>query len=81
MTNPLRTPDDYELFVYTLAEQFPTIRRSTVLFVRYGATLARVAGEIAFAQRGAAGSSRRRFTRSERSLVWASFSTTFGAAA
>ena len=49
MTNPLRTPDDYELFVYTLTEQFPAIQRSTVLFVRYGATLARVAGEITFA--------------------------------
>ncbi len=48
MTNPLRTPEDYELFVYTLAEQFPAIRRSTLIFVRYGATLARVAGEIYF---------------------------------
>ncbi len=48
MTNPLRTPEDYELFIYTLAEQFPAIRRSTLIFVRYGATLARVAGEIYF---------------------------------
>jgi hypothetical protein len=46
--NPLRTPEDYELFIYTLAEQFPAIRRSTLLFVRYGATLARVAGELYF---------------------------------
>ena len=46
MTNPLRTPEDYELFVYTLAEQFPAIRRSTLIFVRYGATLARVADEL-----------------------------------
>lgn len=48
MTNPLRTPDDYELFIYTLAEQFRVIRRSTLIFVRYGSTLARVAGEIYF---------------------------------
>ena len=31
MSNPLRTPEDYELFLYTLAEQFPFIRRSTLL--------------------------------------------------
>lgn len=48
MNNPLRTPEDYELFIYTLAEQFPSIRRSMVTFVRLGATLARVAGELQF---------------------------------
>ncbi len=48
MTNPLRTPEDYELFIYTLVAQFPTIRRSTVTFVRLGASLARVAGELHF---------------------------------
>jgi hypothetical protein len=46
--NPLRTPEDYELFLYTLTEQFPAVRRSTVTFVRLGATLARVAGELHF---------------------------------
>jgi len=46
MNNPLRTPEDYELFLYTLTEQFPSVRRSTVTFVRLGATLARVAGEL-----------------------------------
>ena len=39
MSNPLRTPADYELFLYTLAEQFPVVRRSTVTLVRRGATL------------------------------------------
>src|SRR3990172_3673614 len=29
MSNPFRTPEDYELFLYTLTEQFPSIRRST----------------------------------------------------
>jgi len=48
MNNPLRTPEDYELFLYTLADQFPSIRCSTVTFVRRGASLARVAGELYF---------------------------------
>jgi hypothetical protein len=50
MSNPLRTPEDYELFLYTLTEQFPSIRRSTVTFARLGASLARVAGELYFDQ-------------------------------
>ena len=29
MSNPLRTPEDYELFLYTLTERFPSVRRST----------------------------------------------------
>ena len=49
MINPLRTAEDYELFIYTLTEQFPSIRHSTVTFVRRGRTLARVAGELFFA--------------------------------
>jgi integrase len=48
MSNPLRTPDDYELFVYMLTEQYPSERQSTVAFVRLGATLARVSGELRF---------------------------------
>lgn len=48
MTNSLRTPADYELFLYTLTTQFPSVRRSTVTFVRLGASLARVAGELYF---------------------------------
>jgi hypothetical protein len=50
MNHPLRTPEDYELFLYTLPDQFPSIRWSTVTFVRRGATLARVAGELHFDQ-------------------------------
>jgi len=46
--NPLRTPKDYELFLYTLSEHFPSIRHSTMTFVRKGASLARVAGELIF---------------------------------
>jgi hypothetical protein len=48
MSNPLRTLEDYELFLYTLAEQFPSVRRSTLILIRRGATLARVAGELYF---------------------------------
>ncbi len=48
MNNPLRTPDDYELFLYTLIDRFSSVRRAMVTFVRLGATLARVAGELQF---------------------------------
>lgn len=44
-----RTPEDYELFIYTLPEQFPSIVHSTVTFIRRGTSLARVTGEIVFA--------------------------------
>ena len=46
--NPLRTPEDYELFLYTLPDQFPALRRSTLTFVRRGVSLARVAGVLHF---------------------------------
>jgi hypothetical protein len=48
MSDPLRTLEDYELFLYTLPERFKSIRRSTVTLVRRGASLARVSGEIHF---------------------------------
>jgi len=48
MNNPLRTPEDYELFIYSLAKNFPSIQRSTLTFIRKGASLARVAGELYF---------------------------------
>jgi hypothetical protein len=50
MTNPLRSDQDYELFIYTLAERFPAVHHTTLTFVRRGAGLARVAGEIHFAR-------------------------------
>lgn len=46
MNGSLRSLEDYELFLYTLTERFPCIRRSTVALVRRGASLARVAGEL-----------------------------------
>lgn len=48
MTDPLRTPEDYELFLYSLPEHFPSVHRSTLTFVRRGHSLARVSGEVHF---------------------------------
>lgn len=48
MTDPFRTPEDYELFLYTLTDRFPSILRSTLAFVRRGHSLARVSGELYF---------------------------------
>ena len=48
MSQPFRTPEDYELFLYTLTETYPSVLRSTLIFVRVGATMARVAGELHF---------------------------------
>jgi hypothetical protein len=46
MSDLFRTAEDYELYLYTFAEQFPSKKRSTVTFIRFGSTLARVAGEL-----------------------------------
>ena len=51
MSDPFRTPEDYELFLYTLTEQFPTVSRSTLILARVGATIARISGEL-FLQNG-----------------------------
>jgi hypothetical protein len=48
MSNPLRTAEDYELFIYSLPDQFLSIHHSTLTLVRFGASLGRVAGEIHF---------------------------------
>ena len=48
MENPLRTPSDYELFIYSLVERHPSIQRSTVTLIRMGASLGRVTGELHF---------------------------------
>lgn len=46
MNNPLRSPEDYELLLYSISQAFPSIRKSTLTFVRRGASLARVSGEL-----------------------------------
>ncbi len=48
MTNPLRTAADYELFLYSLIEQYPAVRHSTLVLIRRGSTLTRVEGELRF---------------------------------
>ncbi len=48
MKTLLRTPEEYELFLYTLTEQFPSVRSSTIVFIRRGVTMARVTGELQF---------------------------------
>ena len=44
----LRSPEDYELFLYTLAERFRSIRQSAIVLARRRATLGRVSGELNF---------------------------------
>lgn len=51
MSDFFRTPEDYELFLYTLIERFPVVSHSTLVFVRVGASMARVFGEL-FLQNG-----------------------------
>jgi hypothetical protein len=48
MSHPFRTPEDYELFLYSLIEEYSAVKRSTITFIRIGSSLARVAGEIYF---------------------------------
>lgn len=50
MSEHFRTPEDYELFLYTLADRFSSVRRSTMTLIRRGTSLARVAGEVFFDQ-------------------------------
>jgi hypothetical protein len=48
MSNPLRTIEDYELYIYTVKDQFPSIQKSTLILTRRGTSLARVSGELHF---------------------------------
>ena len=48
MKDAFRSSADYELFLYSLPERYPSIRHSTVVFVRRGVSLAHVAGEVFF---------------------------------
>ena len=48
MKTPFRTLEDYELFLYSLSQEFLAIRRSTITLVRLGASLGRVSGEVFF---------------------------------
>jgi len=48
MTNFLRTIADYEFFIYTLPEQFSSIKSSTLTLIRVGMSSAKISGEIRF---------------------------------
>lgn len=48
MNSALRTSQDYERYLYELVDHFPSIRHSTITFVRRGASLARISGELVF---------------------------------
>lgn len=44
--NPFQSLADYERFVYTLQQRFPSIHRSTLTVIRRGAAVARLTGEV-----------------------------------
>jgi hypothetical protein len=48
--NPFQSLADYEAFIYQLRNNFSVIRRSTLVVVRRGATIAVLGGELEFAQ-------------------------------
>jgi hypothetical protein len=49
MTSDLfRSIEDYELFLYTLADQYPSVARSTLALVRIGISMGKVSGEVYF---------------------------------
>ncbi len=47
---PFQSLRDYEEYVYTLKQQFPSIQRSTLTIVPRGKRVAILQGELAFAQ-------------------------------
>lgn len=46
--NPFQSLREYERFVYTLQQQYPSIARSTLVVVRRGRLFAELTGELAF---------------------------------
>ena len=48
--NPFQSLRDYEEFVYTLRQRFPSVQRSTLVVVQRGKRMAALQGEITFAQ-------------------------------
>ncbi len=48
--NPFQSLRDYEEYVYTVKQQFPTIERSTIVIIRRGKLTAILQGEIVFAK-------------------------------
>ncbi len=48
--NPLQSLRDYEEFIYTLKQQFPSIQQSTLVVIRRGKRTAALTGELVFKQ-------------------------------
>jgi len=48
--NPFQSLRDYEEYVYTLEQHFPSIQRSTLIVVQRGRRVAVLHGELTFAQ-------------------------------
>jgi hypothetical protein len=48
MKQSFQSIETYEFFLYTLTENFPSIKHSNISLIRRGASLARVSGEIHF---------------------------------
>lgn len=46
--NPFQSLREYERFVYALAEEFPSVRRSTLTIVRIGRGMAELRGDVEF---------------------------------
>jgi hypothetical protein len=46
--NPFQSLRDYEEFVYTLRQQFPSVQGATLVVVRRGRRMASLQGEINF---------------------------------
>ena len=50
MLDPLSSPEAYQAFIYTLREHYPSIRRSTLVYISSGALFGRVEGILFFDQ-------------------------------
>ena len=50
MPDPLSSPETYQAFIYTLREHYPSIRRSTLVYIPSGALFGRVEGILFFDQ-------------------------------
>lgn len=50
MSPSLDTQQEYELYIYSIPSLYPQVEKSTLVFVRTGRYLAKIAGEIFFKQ-------------------------------
>lgn len=48
MPNPLASPADYEAFVYALPDRYPSIERSSLVYIPLGTRVGKVGGMILF---------------------------------